>query len=133
VAHDVDSGSAGRGDICPPTQATSRADVSSTGLVKSPGSDQDRLVAAVAARPPEDSQNGPKRQRVLSQPGIVAIGILFFFFSLSLAIGVAHAYEPSRFSFLKGLPSGVQIVIGATGIFACLVLFLIGFAVNRLE
>jgi hypothetical protein len=136
VDHYVDSGSPPEGETAgPPTQATSRVDVSSPGWVEPPASGLDQPGRAVAARPPKNVKlMGLERQRrVLSQPGAVAIFILFVSFSLSLVSGVAHAYVPARFSFLKESPPGVQIVIGATGIFACLVLFLIGFAVNRLE
>jgi hypothetical protein len=110
-------------------------DVSNRSLVKSPANDLDRLSAAVATPPAGDvNLKGLERQRrVLSQPGIGAIAILFACFSLSLVSGVAHAYAPSRFPFLKESPPALQIVIGATGMFACLVLFLIGFAVNRLK
>jgi hypothetical protein len=136
VDHYVDSGSPPEGETAgPPTQATSRVDVSSPGLVEPLVRDLDQPGRGVVARPPKNVKlMGLERQRrVLSQPGVVAIFILFVSFSLSLVSGVAHAYAPSRFPFFNELPPGVQIVIGATGIFACLVLFLIGFAVNRLE
>jgi hypothetical protein len=67
-----------------------------------------------------------RHQRALTQPAIVAISILCACFSLVLVLGVTRSYAPTRFPFLRESPPTAQIVIGAAGIFACLVLFAIG-------
>ncbi|HEX3744282.1 MAG TPA: hypothetical protein VHW09_10145 [Bryobacteraceae bacterium] len=73
------------------------------------------------------------RGRVLSQPGLLATLVLFLLFAMVLASGVFQVYERSPLQAVKGALPGMQIVVGATGLFACLVLFIIGFTVNRLK
>jgi hypothetical protein len=136
VGHNVGSGSPPEKEIVgSPNHPTSHVGTPSPALLKPPANDLDRPEAAVAEGPAKDvNLTGLERQqRVLSQPGVVATAILFILFSLCLVSGVTHAFAPSRFLFFKESHPGVQIVVGATGMFACIVLFLIGFAVNRLK
>jgi hypothetical protein len=66
----------------------------------------------------------PRRQwRVRYQPGAVAVTVLFVLFLANLIAGVTQG----------GARSGIQVVVGGTGMFACVVLFLIGVVINRLE
>jgi uncharacterized BrkB/YihY/UPF0761 family membrane protein len=64
----------------------------------------------------------PERLRrwLPSHPGFGATAILFLVFLVCLGAGLAHD-QPT------------QIVIGATGMLACLILFMIGFVVTRLK
>jgi len=99
-----------------------------------PANDANAPSAAVAAAPgAPDLMELERHQRALTQPAIVAISILCACFSFVLMVCVTRAYTPTRFPFLRESPPTAQIVIGATGIFACLVLFTIGYVVNRLK
>ena len=134
LGHDLGGGSESeRQTTGTPIQAPSQPELPSRS-VAIPANDARASGAPVATGP-----GGPdlieleRHQRALTQPAIVAISILFACFSLLLVVGVTHAYAPTRLPFLREAPPTVQIVIGAAGIFACLVLFSIGYVVNRLK
>ena len=63
--------------------------------------------------------------RIGSQPAIVAITVMFVVFLLDLVFGIVQLHADVR--------AGMQIVVGATGVFGSIVLFVIGFVINRLK
>ena len=75
----------------------------------------------------------PIRLKILSYPGLFQTGLLFIVSLLWFASGLLYAYIPPWLSFLKASSKEVCFIGGGAGMLACLILFLISFAVSSLK
>ena len=72
----------------------------------------------------------PKPSR---HPGLVQTGGLFVVFLLCFTSGVLYDHIPTWLAFLKGPSREASIIVGAAGMFGCLILFSISAVVARLK
>jgi hypothetical protein len=66
-------------------------------------------------------------------PGLVQTGGLFVVFLLCFTSGVLYDHIPTWLAFLKGSSREASIIVGAAGMFGCLILFSISAVVTRLK
>lgn len=75
----------------------------------------------------------PARFKLSSYPGLIQTGILCVIFLGCFTSGIAYDHIPHWLAFVKGPSREGSIILGAAGMFACLVLFFLGALVARLK
>jgi len=73
------------------------------------------------------------RFKLSSYPGLIQTGILCIVFLICFTSGIAYDHIPLWLAFLKGPSREGSIILGISGMFGCLILFLLGALVARLK